>query len=124
MQSTGQTSTHAESFVPMHGSVMTKGMPVSLYRNQRSLSLDELDQVLRCTTHEKSGPTACVLVGAGTILEPHDLRIPETSIEDLDRLAPQLRIVQARRERDVDAFLTPGGVLRMIEKHHVLFEVR
>src|SRR4029434_6333429 len=33
MQSTGQTSTQAESFVPMHGSVMMNGMSVSLQRN-------------------------------------------------------------------------------------------
>jgi hypothetical protein len=30
MQSTGQTSTQAVSFVPMHGSVMMNGMAVSL----------------------------------------------------------------------------------------------
>src|SRR5688572_17158425 len=30
MQSTGQTSTQAVSFVPMHGSVITKGMSVEL----------------------------------------------------------------------------------------------
>src|SRR5215216_6457647 len=32
MQSTGQTSTHAESFVPMHGSVMMNAISGSLHR--------------------------------------------------------------------------------------------
>src|SRR5690349_20906982 len=32
MQSTGQTSTHAASLVPMHGSVMTKGMTTPFRR--------------------------------------------------------------------------------------------
>src|SRR5204862_641614 len=34
MQSTGQTSTHAVSFVPMQGSVMMKGIPLSLHKNR------------------------------------------------------------------------------------------
>src|SRR5687768_1862871 len=33
MQSTGQTSTHAESLVPIQGSVMMKGISLSLHKN-------------------------------------------------------------------------------------------
>src|SRR5262245_61848912 len=106
MQSTGQTSTQAESFVPMHGSVITKGMPVSLYRNGPSL-LDELDQVLRRAPHEEARPAPGDLVGARSVLEPHDLRVPQAPIEDFDRLGPQRGIVETRCERRVDPLLTP-----------------
>src|SRR3954470_20240288 len=34
MQSTGQTSTHAESLVLMHGSVITKAISLSLHKNR------------------------------------------------------------------------------------------
>src|SRR5688572_562666 len=37
MQSTGQTSTQAVSFVPMHGSVMTNGMNAELTRKKPPL---------------------------------------------------------------------------------------
>src|SRR5690349_19920640 len=97
MQSTGQTSTQAESFVPMHGSVMTKGMSVSLYRNCPRL-LDELDQVLRAAAHEEPSPASRDLVGPGAVLEPHDLRVPEAPVEDLDRFTPQRGIIEPRGE--------------------------
>src|SRR5262249_13761215 len=120
MQSTGQTSTQAESFVPMHGSVMTKGMPVSLYR----LSLlCELDQVLRCASHEEASLTPGDLICARSALQPHDLRIPGAPVENLDRLCPQCRVVEPRCERDINAFLTPCGVLGAVEQHDVLLEI-
>ena len=33
MQSTGHTSTHAASFVPIQGSVMMNAIPLSLHKN-------------------------------------------------------------------------------------------
>src|SRR5687768_11268251 len=41
MQSTGHTSTQAVSFVPMHGSVMTKGMSSSLHKNGRVCEMSD-----------------------------------------------------------------------------------
>src|SRR5688572_717738 len=60
MQSTGHTSTHAVSFVPMHGSVMTNGIQVELTRKLNDCEsfseclFDEANEVGRRSTHEQA----------------------------------------------------------------------
>src|SRR6186713_119325 len=124
MQSTGHTSTHAVSFVLMHGSVMMKAIWRSLHETGWWLEVGssremapasatnhepppanqlprELNQRVRHAGHEKPRRLARHLVAAAGNLEPHHLRIPRSAAENLRRLAPETRIVEARGIRHV-----------------------
>ena len=63
-------------------------------------------------------------VGARAVFEAGHLRIPAAAVQDLHRRGPRARGVERGGERHVDAVLPELFVLRAVQQHHILFEVR